>query len=264
MENCRTASIRIERKTVVTKRRSSINCIISGEPIVWIDVISHKSDVHDVAFGLNTPWRLIATASNFYEAWWIIQVEYFHVVIWTVAVVPVAPVLPVVVVVVVPLHIEVCKIQIDVVARICSDRPKTIQVIWITEWIIRTCKVPLTILNVVSTRSWEYRRWENIKSAPRSPWTGKKKKKRLQNLSISDACTQGLYPTYPLLPPTVVCTGFCVPQCLSLYYSIIIRLQSFQTSPFFMVGNDDLMCKFLNRIPVVDLALPPYFGKKNK
>ena len=82
--------------------------------------------MHDVTFALNTPWRLIATASNFDEACWIIQVEYFHVVIWTVAVVAVAPVPPVPPVIVVPLHIEVCKIQIDEVARCCSDRPKTI------------------------------------------------------------------------------------------------------------------------------------------
>ena len=99
---------------------------MSSEARVWIDAVSHKSNVHEVAFGLNTPWRLIATASNFYEAWWIIQVEHFHGVIWTVAVVPVTPVLPVEVVVVVPLHIEVSKIQIDVVARFCSDRPKTV------------------------------------------------------------------------------------------------------------------------------------------
>ena len=79
--------------------------------------------MHDVAVALNTPWRLIATASNYYGAWWIIQVEYFHVVIWTVAVVPVVSVIAVAVPVVVPLHIEVGKIQIDVVAWSCSDSP---------------------------------------------------------------------------------------------------------------------------------------------
>ena len=171
MDDCRAATMRIKRKTVVASKRSCVNCIMSCEASVWVDAISHKSNVHDLTFALNTPWRLIATAFNFYVAWWIIQVEYFHVVIWTVAIVPVAAV-PVVV----PLHIEVGKIQIDVVARCCSDRPKTANVIGVTVWIIRAWKISLTICKNVPTRSWEKRDEVilNEFSHPHKPRKGRK------------------------------------------------------------------------------------------
>ena len=126
----------IKRGAVSTKRIRIIS-VMSKKARLGNNVISDKSDIQHIACARYTPRILIATAFHFDGTCWIVRVGYFHVVIRTMA--------PTI------FQIEIEKVQVDVVARCCSNRPKAIEVLWVKGWMISTREISLRICQVVYT-----------------------------------------------------------------------------------------------------------------
>ena len=129
----------IKRNAVSTKRIWMI-CVRGKKARPCHRVITDKLHIQDIGWARYTPRILIATAFYFDRTCWIVRIGYFYVVIrtiaWTI------------------FQIEVKKVQVNVVARCCSNRPKAVEVMWVKRWMIWTREISLRICQVVHTWSW--------------------------------------------------------------------------------------------------------------